>query len=273
MKKAYDEAEGIPKVDNTELEKEIMMSETWDYNLKKKQAELRLKKLKQHDIEDSDEENESENLKIKTEFISKLKESTKALDKAASEFLEEAEKNKENMKETEYINADGSVKNPPPINPNVKWIEREENPDLIETLRKNNEEWLQKMKNELKEGDEVLNLSPFNVKDGNGGELNDSGVYVLKDGKLVKGEGRKREEVMFSNWYWSNADPEDIKRHWELMDRFCYKGPKWDGIGIPKSIIEEENPVYRNVPKEVHPKDRPDAEETWGKKDFEYVVR
>ena len=57
------------------------------------------------------------------------------------------------------------------------------------------------------------------------------------------------------------------------MDRFCYKGPKWDGIGVPKSIIEEENPVYRQVPKETHPKDRPDADETWGKKDFEYVVR
>ena len=52
-----------------------------------------------------------------------------------------------------------------------------------------------------------------------------SGTYVLRNGKLVKGEGEVREKATYSNWYCSNADPEDIRRHRELMDRQHYKGP------------------------------------------------
>jgi len=48
---------------------------------------------------------------------------------------------------------------------------------------------------------------------------------VLRNGKLVKGEGETREKATYSNWYCSNADPEDIRKHRELMDRQHYKGP------------------------------------------------
>ena len=98
-----------------------------------------------------------------------------------------------------------------------------------------------------------------------------AGTYVLRNGKLVPGEGMVREQADFSNWYCSNADPEDIRRHRELMDRMNYKGPKWEGIGVPKSIIEEENPMYRKVDPEEHPSTQPDKK--WGKKDWEHVVR
>lgn len=55
------------------------------------------------------------------------------------------------------------------------------------------------------------------------------------------------------------------------MDRMNYRGPKWEGVGIPKSIIEEKMPVYRKVDPEPHPMEaHPDKE---GKKGFEYVVR
>ena len=58
------------------------------------------------------------------------------------------------------------------------------------------------------------------------------------------------------------------------MDRMHYRGPKWEGIGVPKSIIEEENPLYRMVEGDdinVHPSiSHPDEE---GKKEFEHVVR
>lgn len=83
--------------------------------------------------------------------------------------------------------------------------------------------------------------------------IDGSGTYVLRNGKLVKGEGEKREKAQFSNWYCSNADPEDIRKHRELMDRMNYKGPQWDDIGRPKSILEEENPVYKKVDPETHP--------------------
>lgn len=55
------------------------------------------------------------------------------------------------------------------------------------------------------------------------------------------------------------------------MDRMHYRGPQWDGIGIPKSVIEEENPVYAPREPEKHPSLQEDAEE--GKKEFEHVVR
>jgi len=39
------------------------------------------------------------------------------------------------------------------------------------------------------------------------------------DGKLVKGEGEEREKVDISNWFAANVDPEDLRRHRELLDR------------------------------------------------------
>jgi hypothetical protein len=87
----------------------------------------------------------------------------------------------------------------------------------------------------------------------------------------VPGEGEKREQVQHSNWYCSNADPEDIRRHRELQDRMHYRGPQWDDTSVPKSIIEEVNPVYKKIESEQHPSiTSPDKE---GEKGFEYVVR
>ena len=55
------------------------------------------------------------------------------------------------------------------------------------------------------------------------------------------------------------------------MDRMNYKGPKWEGIGIPKSVLEEENPMYTPREEEAHPETY--APEKEGKKDYEFVVR
>ena len=57
------------------------------------------------------------------------------------------------------------------------------------------------------------------------------------------------------------------------MDRMNYKGPKWEGIGIPKSVLEEENPVYVPRETEAHPETYDEGRDKEGKKDFEYVVR
>ena len=101
--------------------------------------------------------------------------------------------------------------------------------------------------------------------------LQDSGTYILRDGKLVKGKAEIREQASFSNWYCANADPEDIRRHREMMDRMSYRGPVWDGIGVPKSIIEEVNPIYAPREAEEHPSINHKDEE--GEKEFEQVVR
>ena len=33
-------------------------------------------------------------------------------------------------------------------------------------------------------------------------------------------------------------------RHRELLDRQHYGGPVWEGVGRPKSIMDEENPIF-----------------------------
>jgi hypothetical protein len=44
-------------------------------------------------------------------------------------------------------------------------------------------------------------------------------TFKMENGKVVEGNEEKREKVDFSNWYASNVDPEDLKRHRELLDR------------------------------------------------------
>ena len=57
------------------------------------------------------------------------------------------------------------------------------------------------------------------------------------------------------------------------MDRMHYRGPKWEGVGIPKSVIEEKNPVYRKVEGDPHPSEIKDPNLKEGRKEWEQVVR
>lgn len=162
----------------------------------------------------------------------------------------------------------------------LEYVEREEDPEL-KTLFTKERERIDKLSETLYgkiDGEIDMDLHgniTFREPGTKQGEvktgIDGSGTYILRDGKLVKGKAEVREQASFSNWYCSNADPEDIRRHRELMDRMHYKGPQWDGIGVPKSIIEEENPVYKNVEKDEHPTISHPEEE--GHKEFEHVVR
>jgi len=87
----------------------------------------------------------------------------------------------------------------------------------------------------------------------------------------VEGKAEVREKATYSNWYCSNADPEDLRRHRELMDRQHYKGPQWEGKSIPKSVMEEKVPKYRHRDPEPHPSEA--APEKEGVKGWEHVVR
>ena len=85
---------------------------------------------------------------------------------------------------------------------NVKYFEREEDPEL----KKMYEEELAKFKNMSKDlegsvdGELYLDLmGNISIKDNSSikkeeeGGIKGSGTYVLRDGKLVPGEGEKRE--------------------------------------------------------------------------------
>uniref|UniRef100_A0A7S3HUF3 Uncharacterized protein n=1 Tax=Favella ehrenbergii TaxID=182087 RepID=A0A7S3HUF3_9SPIT len=160
---------------------------------------------------------------------------------------------------------------------NIKYVDREEDPELKAMFEKKTAQLANLGKDLAGKVDGEINIDLHGnlevlekVEQPDGG-ITEPGTYVLRNGKLVPGKGMVREPATFTNWYCSNADPEDIRRHRELMDRMHYRGPKWEGIGVPKSILEEENPVYRKVDPEAHPSSI--APEKEGKKGFEYVVR
>lgn len=43
-----------------------------------------------------------------------------------------------------------------------------------------------------------------------------------------------REEVQFMNWSEGNVDPDNLKRHKQLLTRQHFGGEFWEGKEIPK---------------------------------------
>mmetsp|Transcript_4943 Transcript_4943/g.4725 ORF Transcript_4943/g.4725 Transcript_4943/m.4725 type:complete len:284 (-) Transcript_4943:214-1065(-) len=205
LKQAYDQAEGRIEEDLDQQQRELY-SQTQSYDSRRKQAELRQKRFQQHSVyeEEEDDHFRYQNEKKKKEFIEELKANQAFLDKTTAELGEHSKKVMANLKETEFLTADGQIKNQPPLKEKETWVEREANEELEEFFKKADEEWLESVTKDMPEGATLKNLEPFFKDDSNKKEVHGikgPGTYVMKNGKLVKGEGRKREEVMFSNWY------------------------------------------------------------------------
>lgn len=133
----------------------------------------------------------------------------------------------------------------------------------------------------------IINVDPFTgnftVEKGSGDDgLEEGETYVIRKGRLVKGKARKREEAAFTNWHGGNADPEDLLRHRELLDRQHFKGPVWEGTK-PKSVLDTDLSRVAKGEGELHPSEREGngavgsgaAEDGEGlrKQKFEKVVR
>lgn len=116
---------------------------------------------------------------------------------------------------------------------NIEYVEREEDPEIKEIFEKENRRFQNLAKDLYGKIDGELDMDLHgNIthrakgqKQGEVDGLTDSGTYILRDGKLVKGKAEVREQASFSNWYCANADPEDIRKHREMMDRMSYRGP------------------------------------------------
>ena len=68
--------------------------------------------------------------------------------------------------------------------------------------------------------------------------------YSVVGGKLKETEHVPKTTIDFSNWYGGNADPEDLRKHRELLDRSCFKGPFWENRPRNPSILDEKNPKF-----------------------------
>lgn len=77
--------------------------------------------------------------------------------------------------------------------------------------------------------------------------------FVFKDGRIEEGKSDKKITPEYSNWYGGNVDPQDLRRHKDLLDRQHYSGPFWEGRKRNPSILDEENPKYEKVDPEPHP--------------------
>lgn len=77
--------------------------------------------------------------------------------------------------------------------------------------------------------------------------------YFTKDGEVHKGGATEKFFPEYSNWYGGNVDPQDLRRHKDLLDRQHYSGPFWEDRPRNPSILDEENPVYDKIDPEPHP--------------------
>lgn len=95
--------------------------------------------------------------------------------------------------------------------------------------------------------------------------------YHMKDGKLTEGAPASKFKPDYSNWYAGNVDPQDLKRHKELLDRQHFMGPFWEGRPRNPSILDEESPRYHKVdPEKPPPEEKRRQKES---ESFEYVKR
>ena len=85
------------------------------------------------------------------------------------------------------------------------------------------------------------------------------GEFFVDKGKLYYGKAEGREPVSYSNWYAGNVDPEQLKKHKELLDRQHFGGPFWEKRKMPKSVLDETFEQYvtgiEDLAPEQHPKE------------------
>lgn len=93
------------------------------------------------------------------------------------------------------------------------------------------------------ENTDSTRLNKEDKSNGNTGVKN----YVWRDGKLVEGKAKERKAVTYSNWHPGHHNPDDLRRHRELLDRQHYGGPLWEGIKY-ESIINDKTSLVINGP-------------------------
>ena len=96
------------------------------------------------------------------------------------------------------------------------------------------------------------NVSDYKVTN----KVQRSGIYKFVDGELMEAEHTPRVQAGHTNWDAGNADPEDIQRHKELLDRQYFGGPVWENTGRPMKAEDDIDNVlkaYEDVEGETHP--------------------
>jgi len=67
------------------------------------------------------------------------------------------------------------------------------------------------------------NLSEKEFKSSTEKTIDKSGIYKWVDGKLIESQHEPRFQTEHTNWDAGNADPEDLQKHKELLDRQYFR--------------------------------------------------
>lgn len=159
---------------------------------------------------------------------------------------------------------------PTPPKPDLGQMEENSRPKIDEVLFGKVTYEFEQKKETTKHSPRV---EPVQKEESNGSPNSKEGVqnFVYKNGRIQMGEAEKRALAEHSNWVAANADPDDLRKHKELLDRQYFRGPTWEGKKTPMSILDEKNPEYYEVEKEDLPNRDQTKEAVEGR--FEKVKR
>jgi hypothetical protein len=117
-----------------------------------------------------------------------------------------------------------------------------------------------------------------NIEDSNNSQgLEGKKTYVWRDGKLVEGKAKERKSVTYSNWHSGHLNPDDTKKHRELLDRQHYGGPLWEGVKYCGNLSagQKEVVIRPLTPEELDIRDKKQINlpKTEGKHEIIEIVR
>ena len=118
-----------------------------------------------------------------------------------------------------------------------------ENNDLLANIKMQAQNKLVIMEMSLPEETKARNIT----------DIQTSKTFHFKDNKVTEGQPEEKFFPEYSNWYGGNVDPQDLRRHKDLLDRQHFSGPFWEDRPRNPSIIDEMNPTYERVEPEPHP--------------------
>ncbi len=77
---------------------------------------------------------------------------------------------------------------------------------------------------------------------------------------MKKGKAAPRPSVDVSNWFAANVDPEDLRKHRELLDRQHYRGPVWEGQKVT-SVVDHQGDWSKGVAEELKDQSTPEEKQ------------
>jgi hypothetical protein len=104
-----------------------------------------------------------------------------------------------------------------------------------------------KEKNEEEKSNTTTNDSSIEQKVENEAEAGTKN-YVWRNGQLVEGKAQERKVVTYSNWHAGHHNPDDLRKHRELLDRQHYGGPLWEGIKYVGNLSKGQTEHYIAAP-------------------------